>query len=85
MADGLPKPVQQALDTVRVVGNNAVHPGKIDLRDDIETAERLFDLVNIIAQDRISKPNAVAEMYEKVVPETTRKAIEKRDSKPKKA
>ena len=84
VADGLPKPIQQALDTVRVVGNNAVHPGKIDLKDDVATAEKLFGLVNLIAQDRISNPKAVAEMYEQVVPEGTRNAIEARDAKSKK-
>lgn len=83
VAEGLPKPIQQALDTVRVVGNNAVHPGKIDLKDDVATAEKLFGLVNLIAQDRISNPKAVAEMYEQVVPESTRNAIEARDAKSK--
>ena len=84
VAEGLPKPIQQALDTVRVVGNNAVHPGKIDLKDDVATAEKLFGLVNLIAQDRISNPKAVAEMYEQVVPESTRNAIDARDAKSKK-
>lgn len=29
---GLDKRVQQSLDVVRVIGNNAVHPGKMDIR-----------------------------------------------------
>lgn len=42
---GLDPRVQQMLDVVRVIGNNAVHPGELDLRDDRETAERLFVLL----------------------------------------
>ena len=45
---GLHVRVQQALDVVRVIGNNAVHPGQIDLKDDRETAAALFDLVNLV-------------------------------------
>ncbi len=40
---GLPKPIQQSLDIVRVTGNNAVHPlGVIDLNDSSEIAVSLF-------------------------------------------
>jgi hypothetical protein len=45
---GLSPKIQQALDTVRVIGNNAVHPGEIDLGDDYDTAVSLFSLVEII-------------------------------------
>jgi len=40
---GLPLKIQQSLDIVRVIGNNAVHPGQIDLKDDRDTAMRLFE------------------------------------------
>ena len=76
---GLNPLVQQSLDVVRVVGNEAVHPGVIDISDDRETAIRLFELVNAICDQMISHPKFVKEMYEKL-PEEKRKAIEKRDS-----
>jgi hypothetical protein len=80
VAKGLNPLVQQSLDIVRVIGNEAVHPGVIDLKDDRDTALRLFDLVNAIADQMISHPKAVTAMYSKL-PETKRKAIENRDKK----
>lgn len=76
---GLPAKVQQALDTVRVVGNNAVHPGQIDLRDNNEVAEQLFGLVNLISDVMITQPKHVEALYTSVVPEKLKKAIETRD------
>jgi hypothetical protein len=63
VAQGLPTQVQQALDAVRVIGNEAVHPGKIDLRDDRETVNKLFRLVNAIAEDRITRPKMAQECW----------------------
>ena len=60
---GLDSRVQKALDIVRVIGNEAVHPGQIDLRDDRGTATELFKLVNLIAEIMISQPNAIDAMY----------------------
>jgi hypothetical protein len=77
---GLPQTMQQALDSVRVVGNNAVHPGTIDLNDNIEIAYALFGFVNIICEMLISQPKKVKEYYEKYIPENIRNGIEKRDS-----
>lgn len=77
---GLPQTMQQALDSVRVVGNNAVHPGTIDLNDNIEIAHALFGFVNIICEMLISQPKKVKEFYEKHIPENIRNGIEKRDS-----
>jgi hypothetical protein len=79
---GLPPMVQEALDIVRVTGNEAVHPGVLDLKDSIETASQLFGLVNLVADIMISQPKHVAAMYASL-PEDKRKAIAERD-KPKK-
>jgi len=77
---GLDPRIQQALDVVRVIGNSAVHPGQIDLRDNRATAESLFTLLNLIVEKTISEPKHVKEMYD-ALPEGALKAIEKRDGK----
>lgn len=80
VADGLDKRVQKALDVVRVVGNHAVHPGQVDLRDDRATAESLFRLLNVIAEKMISEPKHVDEIYN-TLPTKAKEAIEARDRK----
>jgi hypothetical protein len=82
VAQGLPVRVQQSLDIVRVVGNNQVHPGVLDVRDDAQMATMLFELVNIIVEDRIAGPKLINALYAKL-PENARKQIEERDAKPK--
>ena len=79
VAKGLDPRVQQALDVVRVVGNDAVHPGAMDLRDDRATAERLFGLVNLIVERMISYPKHVETLY-RSLPETKRDEIKKRNA-----
>lgn len=81
VAGGLDPRIQKALDAVRVIGNNAVHPGKMNVGDNPDVALRLFDLVNIIAERMISHPKHVDAAYESL-PEGAKAAIEKRD-KPK--
>lgn len=76
---GLPERIQQAMDVLRVIGNNAVHPGQIDLRDDRDTALRLFDLLNVVAEAMISEPKRIEAMYQKL-PASARDAIERRDA-----
>ena len=77
---GLNKKVQQALDVVRVVGNDAVHPGVIDLNDKPDVAAQLFKLVNIISDQMISEPKEIDEMYESL-PQEKKQQVEKRDNK----
>jgi|SRR5208337_101838 len=76
---GLPVRIQQSLDIVRVVGNEQVHPGTLDVRDDAAMAMMLFELVNLIVEDRIANPKKVAELYAKL-PQDKRDHIEKRDA-----
>ena len=78
---GLPQKLQQALDSVRVIGNNAVHPGQIDIKDDIETAHKLFVFINVICDNQITQPKTIEEFYTTKIPENIRSAIDKRDGK----
>lgn len=80
VTDGLNPRIQQALDVVRVIGNEAVHPGVIDIKDDIETAVSLFKLVNIIAEKMISEPKHIEAMFTDL-PKEKIDAIEQRDKK----
>jgi hypothetical protein len=66
---------------VRVVGNECVHPGTIDLRDQPQTAVQLASLINIIADAMITQPKLVDELYG-TLPEAKREEIKKRDGTP---
>ena len=81
---GLREGVQEALDVVRVIGNEVVHPGQMDLKDDVRTATALFGFVNIIADRMISEPKRLKEIYG-LLPPAKLEAISRRDkpSKPK--
>ena len=78
---GLNSDIQKALDIVRVTGNNAVHPGQMDLRDDHETATALFGLINVIVDSMISQPKRIQELYQRL-PQGARDAIDRRDQEP---
>lgn len=77
---GLDQRVQKALDSVRVIGNESVHPGTLDLNDDRETAFELFSLVNFIVEDRIGREKRISGIYSKLPPQK-RAAIDERDKK----
>lgn len=75
---GLPIQLQQALDSVRVIGNHAVHPGQIDLNDTPETAIALFSFINIICEYFITNPKKIAEVFGSL-PDKDKQNIQKRD------
>ena len=81
VAEGLSPKIQQALDLLRVVGNNAVYPGQIDLDDGRDIAIKLFHVLNFIADEMITKPKELDLLYADVVPEETKKHIDERDGK----
>lgn len=75
---GLSTKVQQSLDILRVIGNNAVHPGKIDIKDNKEIAIALFELINFIAESMISEPKRIEGVYKRL-PKDSLKQIKERD------
>lgn len=78
--EGLPTVVAQALDSVRVVGNHAVHPGQINIDDNPAITAALFELVNLVAEKTITERRKVDEIFH-LLPEGAREAIKKRDLK----
>ena len=76
---GLNPQIQQALDTVRVTGNHAVHPGEIVFEDDTDT-RGFFELINTVVYQLITIPKNSNEMYSKL-PQKERDNIAKRDAK----
>ncbi len=81
VSDGLSPKIQKALDLLRVVGNNAVHPGQIDLNDDRTIALKLFHILNFIADEMITKPKELELLYADVIPDETKEHINQRDGK----
>ena len=77
--DGLRRQVQQAMDILRVTGNDALHLAEIRLEDDPETVVALLRLVNLVAEQIISEPQALDDMYASL-PEGKRQAIARCDS-----
>ena len=70
--------VQKACDVLRVTGNNAVHPGIIDVDDDLELTISLFGLLNYIVKESIERPAELNALFEKL-PDGAKKSIEMRD------
>jgi hypothetical protein len=81
VAKGLDPEMQQALDFVRVVGNEAVHPGEINLNDNKEIAIKLFNILNFIAYRMISIPKELNKMYNEIIPDDKKKQINARDGR----
>lgn len=77
---GLPKPAIQVMDSIRIVGNDCVHPGEIDT-DDPETIAVLFPLLNQIVASLIETPEKAEALFNKL-PERKRNAVERRDTPP---
>jgi hypothetical protein len=60
---GLPDKFRDALWAIRVIGIDAVHPGEISLKDDVDTAIALFNLTNMIVESTISQQRKVNQLY----------------------
>ena len=71
--------IQKALDSVRVIGNESVHPGTMDMRDDRDTALELFNLINIIVRTTLTDDRLIEERFA-ALPEAKKDGIEQRDN-----
>lgn len=75
---GITKETQQAMDVVRIVGNNGAHPGEINLSEDGALIPSLCKLMNMIIHDLVARPRIVDEFYESLPP-GAREAVVRRD------
>lgn len=76
----LPPLVVKVADTVRITGNNAVHPGEMTDEDFDHVASKMFDLLNFIVKKGISEPKELEALYT-MTPEGPRKDAEAKDAK----
>lgn len=72
--------VVQVADTLRITGNNAVHPAELSDEDFDKVATKIFDLINFIVKKAITEPKELDELYESM-PENARRAAEEKDAK----
>jgi Domain of unknown function (DUF4145) len=77
-AERISASIQTAMDTVRITGNEGVHPGTLRLEDDPDLVAALFLFVNLVAEEALTRPRVIDEMYARM-PEGRRNSIEQRD------
>lgn len=63
--------VQLAYNSLRVYGNESVHPATVNVGDDDETAQRLFELLNYIVRRTVTDEAFVESIYERFPDSTT--------------
>ena len=76
---GLDDNIIKALDSVRIIGNQAVHPLEMDLKDNEKIATGLFEIVNYISQWAYTQKKNIDVIF-KSLPKRNKKAIKKRGS-----
>lgn len=71
---GFPKRALEAFDTIRIFGNESVHPGTLDLNDTPEVAMALFRLLNMAVRYCITEEKELKAIRE-LTPPTKRRDI----------
>ncbi len=56
---------------IRIVGNEAVHPGVIDIDDNEDIARAMFEILNEIVDETITKKNKMDAIFEYLPEEKT--------------
>jgi len=63
-----------------VIGNESIHPGSMDMRDNVETATKLFHAVNLVANSMITQPKEIEALYGQI-PAGMQAAADRRDGR----
>lgn len=77
---GLDLRMQKFFDAIRIVGNESVHPGELNLNENPEMVAKLFLFINKIVEKMIIEPKEMDDFFGQL-PEDKVKGIEKRDGK----
>jgi hypothetical protein len=72
--------LQQAMDALRVTGNDASHPGEVRLDDEAGGVQALFEIVNVLVERLVSIPTRISKIYD-ALPPAKRQQIEERDAR----
>ncbi|MEH7299371.1 DUF4145 domain-containing protein [Neobacillus drentensis] len=72
--------VRKALDSLRLIGNSAVHTTSINLTEDPRMAPALFKVINFVVEKIITEEKEMEEIYA-LVPESKRGSLDFRRSK----
>jgi hypothetical protein len=79
VSKGMPVQIQRALDAIRIIANNALHPGELNIDDKPEMVAPLFHLINAIVENQIAQPAAIEQIYSSL-PAGALAAVERRDT-----
>ncbi|HFZ5136831.1 TPA: DUF4145 domain-containing protein [Campylobacter jejuni] len=58
--------LEKAMNSVRLIGNKASHPSELDINDNPEIANTLFEMINFIVGEIITKPKEREERLNKL-------------------
>lgn len=73
--------LQQAMDVLRVTGNEAAHLGEVRLDEEAGGVTALFELVNVLVERLVSIPARISKIYD-ALPASKLEAIARRDEAP---
>ena len=79
VSKGLDNKIKEKLDAIRVIGGQAVHPLTINLDDDVDLAQILFNIINHIVQ-KLYTDEKEFEKISKLISKPKKDAIKKRDT-----
>ncbi|WP_432449581.1 DUF4145 domain-containing protein [Aliiroseovarius marinus] len=78
--NGLSPQLVKVMHSLRIIGNESVHPGQISVDDDPSIAEAMFRLINEVIEQLVTRPREQEELW-LMLPENKRKPVEKKINK----